>query len=309
MSQKHLTSHGFALFTILIWGSTFVATKVLLEDMSPIQILVYRFVLGYLALWLLAPKPLRLTDRRQELWFAAAGVTGIAVYQMMENVALTMTTASNVGVIISSAPLFTGIAAMLVSRGKEKLKWGFYLGFLVSMVGIALISYTGASEFQLDWRGDLLSVLAAVVWAVYSVIAQKLGTFGYPTIQSTRRMFFYALIAMIPMGALTGFELDLSLMADPAHLGSICYLGLGASALCFMTWNTAIQRLGTVQTTVYLYLSPVITVVCSIFVLSERVTWMSLLGITLTLVGLVVSQWGSVQGEKQEDTSCTESTL
>ena len=76
-----------------------------------------------------------------------------------------------------------------------------------------------------------------------------------------------------------------------------------------MTWNTAIQRLGTVQTTVYLYLSPVITVVCSIFVLSERVTWMSLLGITLTLVGLVVSQWGSVQGEKQEDTSCTESTL
>lgn len=134
MSQKHLTSHGFALFTILIWGTTFVATKVLLEDMSPIQILVYRFVLGYLALWLLAPKPLRLTDRRQELWFAAAGVTGIAVYQMMENVALTMTTASNVGVIISSAPLFTGIAAMLVSRGKEKLKWGFYLGFLVSML-------------------------------------------------------------------------------------------------------------------------------------------------------------------------------
>ena len=89
MSQKHLTSHGFALFTILIWGTTFVATKVLLEDMSPIQILVYRFVLGYLALWLLAPKPLRLTDRRQELWFAAAGMTGIAVYQMMENVALT----------------------------------------------------------------------------------------------------------------------------------------------------------------------------------------------------------------------------
>ena len=140
MTKKQLTSHGFALFTILIWGTTFVATKVLLEDMSPIQILVYRFVLGYLALWLLAPKPLKLASPRQELWFAAAGVTGITVYQMMENVALTMTTASNVGVIISSAPLFTGIAAMLVSRGKEKLKWGFYLGFAVSMEGIALIS-------------------------------------------------------------------------------------------------------------------------------------------------------------------------
>jgi|InofroStandDraft_1065614.scaffolds.fasta_scaffold26802_2 drug/metabolite transporter (DMT)-like permease len=309
MTKKQLTSHGFALFTILIWGTTFVATKVLLEDMSPIQILVYRFVLGYLALWLLAPKPLKLASPRQELWFAAAGVTGITVYQMMENVALTMTTASNVGVIISSAPLFTGIAAMLVSRGKEKLKWGFYLGFAVSMVGIALISYTGASEFQLDWRGDLLSLLAAVVWAVYSVVAQKIGTFGYPTIQSTRRMFFYALLAMIPMGAMTGFELDLAPLTNLAHLGSICYLGLGASALCFMTWNTAIQHLGTVQTTVYLYLSPVITVVCSILVLSEGVTWMSVLGIALTLAGLVVSQWGTVQEEKQEDTSCTESTL
>ena len=309
MTKKQLTSHGFALFTILIWGTTFVATKVLLEDMSPIQILVYRFVLGYLALWLLAPKPLKLASPRQELWFAAAGVTGITVYQMMENVALTMTTASNVGVIISSAPLFPGIAAMLVSRGKEKLKWGFYLGFAVSMVGIALISYTGASEFQLDWRGDLLSLLAAVVWAVYSVVAQKIGTFGYPTIQSTRRMFFYALLAMIPMGAMTGFELDLAPLTNLAHLGSICYLGLGASALCFMTWNTAIQHLGTVQTTVYLYLSPVITVVCSILVLSEGVTWMSVLGIALTLAGLVVSQWGTVQEEKQEDTSCTESTL
>lgn len=309
MTKKQLTSHGFALFTILIWGTTFVATKVLLEDMSPIQILVYRFVLGYLALWLLAPKPLKLASPRQELWFAAAGMTGITVYQMMENVALTMTTASNVGVIISSAPLFTGIAAMLVSRGKEKLKWGFYLGFAVSMVGIALISYTGASEFQLDWRGDLLSLLAAVVWAVYSVVAQKIGTFGYPTIQSTRRMFFYALLAMIPMGAMTGFELDLAPLTNLAHLGSICYLGLGASALCFMTWNTAIQHLGTVQTTVYLYLSPVITVVCSILVLSEGVTWMSVLGIALTLAGLVVSQWGTVQEEKQEDTSCTESTL
>ena len=309
MTKKQLTSHGFALFTILIWGTTFVATKVLLEDMSPIQILVYRFVLGYLALWLLAPKPLKLASPRQELWFAAAGVTGITVYQMMENVALTMTTASNVGVIISSAPLFTGIAAMLVSRGKEKLKWGFYLGFAVSMVGIALISYTGASEFQLDWRGDLLSLLAAVVWAVYSVVAQKIGTFGYPTIQSTRRMFFYALLAMIPMGAMTGFELDLAPLTNLAHVGSICYLGLGASALCFMTWNTAIQHLGTVQTTVYLYLSPVITVVCSILVLSEGVTWMSVLGIALTLAGLVVSQWGTVQEEKQEDTSCTESTL
>ena len=91
MTKKQLTSHGFALFTILIWGTTFVATKVLLEDMSPIQILVYRFVLGYLALWLLAPKPLKLASPRQELWFAAAGVTGITVYQMMENVALTMT--------------------------------------------------------------------------------------------------------------------------------------------------------------------------------------------------------------------------
>ena len=155
----------------------------------------------------------------------------------------------------------------------------------------------------------MLSLLAAVVWAVYSVVAQKIGTFGYPTIQSTRRMFFYALLAMIPMGAMTGFELDLAPLTNLAHLGSICYLGLGASALCFMTWNTAIQHLGTVQTTVYLYLSPVITVVCSILVLSEGVTWMSVLGIALTLAGLVVSQWGTVQEEKQEDTSCTESTL
>lgn len=288
MRTIHNAGHLAALITIMIWGTTFVSTKVLLLDFQPIEILFFRFAMGYAVLLLVYPHRLRVARRKQELSFALAGLTGICVYYLLENIALTYTQASNVGVIISVAPFFTAILSKLMLKNEEKLKANFFAGFVIAMIGILLMSIQGTA-LQLNPIGDLLSLLAAFAWACYSVITKKISGFGYHTIQTTRRVFAYGLAFMIPVLFLSDFNWDIIRFSHPEALFNIGFLGIGASALCFVTWNFAVKVLGAVKTCVYIYLVPVITVIASVLILHEQITWISAAGIVLTMAGLFVS--------------------
>jgi drug/metabolite transporter (DMT)-like permease len=289
MENKNTMGHLAALLTIVIWGTTFISTKILLVDFQPVEILFFRFVLGLLALVLACPRPLKGTTAKQELTFAAAGLCGICLYYLLENIALTYTMASNVGVIISVAPFFTAILTHLVEKDGEKLGVNFFLGFVVAMVGIFLISFNGA-KLELNPTGDLLALLAAFVWACYSVLTRKISGFGYPTILTTRRVFCYGIAFMLPALLLFDVRLELARFADPVYLCNILYLGLGASALCFVTWNFAVKVLGAVKTSLYIYMVPVITVVTSALILQEKITVLAGVGTMMTLAGLVLSE-------------------
>ena len=295
--SKKATGHLAALVTILIWGTTFISTKVLLVDFEPIEILFFRFILGFLALLIVYPHRMKGTTKRQEAIFAAAGLCGVCLYYLLENIALTYTMASNVGVIISIAPFFTAMLTHLFTK-EEKLRANFFIGFVVAMIGICLISFNGAN-MQLNPIGDLLAVAAAVVWACYSVLTRKISRFGYHTIQTTRRVFAYGIIFMIPALFLFDCRIGAERFANPVCLGNLIFLGLGASALCFVTWNMAVKVLGAVKTSIYIYLVPVITVVTSALILKEKVTVMSGIGTVLALIGLFLSEYRG-KAQKQE---------
>lgn len=289
METNTARGHLAALLTIAIWGTTFISTKVLLEDFQPVEILFIRFVMGYLALWIACPRRLRGVTRRQEGSFALAGLCGVCLYYLLENIALTYTMASNVGVIISVSPCFTALLTHFLMRGEDRLRPTFFAGFAVAMAGICLISFNG-SALALDLRGDLLALLAAFVWACYALLTRKISALGHPTVLTTRRTFFYGLVFMLPVLALSGARPDLACLLDPVDLGNLLFLGLGASALCFVTWNFAVKELGAVKTSVYIYLVPVITVAASVAILDEPFTWMTGVGTALTLMGLFLSE-------------------
>ncbi len=289
MKNPQATGHLSALVTILIWGTTFISTKVLLVAFQPVEILFIRFVLGLIALILVCPHRLKGTTPRQELTFAAAGLCGVCLYYLLENIALTYTLASNVGVILSVAPFFTAILSHVVFQGTEKLRPSFFGGFVLAMAGIALISFNG-SALSLNPMGDLLALLAALVWACYSILTKKISGYGYSTLITTRRVFCYGIAFMIPAMFLFDVRWELSALAQPVYLLNLIFLGLGASALCFVTWNTAVKLLGPVRTSVYIYMSPVITVVTSALILHEPVTPLAAGGMALTLAGLFLSE-------------------
>lgn len=299
MNRKHVFGHLSALLTIMIWGTTFVSTKILLVDFQPMEILFFRFLIGFLILILLYPKRLKITDRKQEFIFAAAGLCGICLYYLLENIALTFTLASNVGVIISIAPFFTALISHSFITPKESLNKPFFAGFVIAMAGIVLIS-VDPYHMEINPIGDLLAVGAAFVWAIYSLLSKKISTFGYPVILSTRKTFFYGIVFMIPMLFLFDFEMDLSRFTNMTSLLNILYLGLGASALCFVTWNIAVKNLGALRTSVYIYLVPIITVISSVLILKEKLNWQIRTGVVFTLTGLLMSQYQE-KGETEHE--------
>ncbi|HJC24470.1 MAG TPA: DMT family transporter [Candidatus Eisenbergiella merdavium] len=297
--NKNTMGHLAALLTILIWGTTFISTKILLVDFQPVEILFFRFVMGYLVLLAAWPRRLKVAERGRELTFAAAGLCGICLYYLLENIALTFTTASNVGVIISVAPFFTAILAHVLLKSEDKLQPRFFAGFFLAMAGIVLISFNG-SRLKLNPAGDLLAVAAALVWAVYSILTKKISGFGYPVVAATRRTFFYGILFMIPALFLFDFEPELTRLFHIKYLLNLLYLGLGASALCFVTWNFAVKRLGAVKTSVYIYMVPVITVITSVLILHERLTLLAGAGTALTMAGLFLSEQRAKTGNGGE---------
>lgn len=181
------------------------------------------------------------------------------------------------------------------ARRLRPLRWEmncvytYLIGCVIALIGISIISFSGTT-MHLNPIGDILSVGAAMVWSFYAVLSKKMGAFGYSVIQTTRRTFFYGILFMIPALYFFDFKWDLYRFSTPAYIFNIFYLGLGAPAICFVTWNLAVRILGAIKTSVYIYLAPMVTAVASVIVLHEKITFLSGLGIVLVLGGLLLSE-------------------
>lgn len=288
-----MKAHLLALFTILVWSTTFVATKVLLAaGLTPLWILVIRFALGFLALCCLRPHRLHLAERRHGRLFAAAGLTGVACYFLLENVALTFTSATAVGAICATAPLFCALIAL--TRGQRPASpLTFAGGFVLAMGGILLVGSASGNDVldgsaAANLIGCGLAFIAAVVWAVYSTLVSRIAEAGYETLAATKRIFAWGLLFMAPALPFAG-TFPAEALGNPLVIPNLLFLGLLASAACFATWNFAVKHLGAVVTSTYIYLVPALTGAASALVLGEPVTPPIVGGVALTIAGLMLS--------------------
>jgi drug/metabolite transporter (DMT)-like permease len=287
--QKKVKAHILALFTIFIWGTTYISIKMLLKEFTPTEILFFRFILAYFALLLAKPARIPYKNWKEELLFAAAGLCGVTLYFTVQNTSLVYTLASNAGVLVSVAPFFTAIFSWLLLK-EEPLRKRFFIGFVFSIIGIILISFNGNFVLKLNPLGDILAFLCAVVWAAYSVLMKKISALNYNVILSTRKIFLYGIILLIPALPFFHFQWNLARFTYLPNVFHMLFLGLGASALCFVTWNYAVGVLGPVKTSVYIYFNPIVTVVTSAIILHERITAVAMLGAVLILAGLYLSE-------------------
>lgn len=277
-----------AVLSMFFRGITFVSTKVLLTYISPIQIMLLRYIIGYIGLLVIHPRFHRSEGGKQELMCLLAALCGSTLYFLAENFALTITQASNVSLLISAAPILTSVIASVLVKDERMSKGEIYC-FLLAMTGIFLVVYNGSFVLGISPIGDLLAITAALMWAFYSIILRKITT-KYSPIYITRRIFFYSIITMLPFRLLDTRPLDLSVLANPVVLLNLLFLGLVASALCYVLWYHVVGALGAIKANNFVYLNPLITMVASVIVLHERVTWIMLLGALLILLGVMLAQ-------------------
>ncbi len=288
-TDKQLRAHICALFTACIWGTTFIASKILLQHFSVFDVLFYRFAIGYIALTIISPKPLKVESIKKELAMAVAGFFGITLYFLGENQALTFTATANVGVVVSLAPMFTVLLAYFFLK-EEKPKWQFFLGFVVAMSGITLISFRGESSVSFHALGDFLALLAALFWAIYTVVLRKYVPMEKNMLAITKRIIFYGLITMIPCSLFFGMPVNPMEFFNETYLIPIMFLGVGASAICYLTWNWTLHTLGALKASNYIYAVPVITIIASAIILKETVTLTVVIGALLAIAGLIISE-------------------
>ncbi len=273
---------------MFVWGLTFVSTKVLLNYLNPIEILFARTALGFLALCLLRPRILRPQTRSHELLFAAAGLTGAFGYYLAENTALQFADASFVSVAVSTAPLFTAALGFAFLK-EEGFGPRFVAGFVIAIAGIALISLREGPAHASP-IGIALCLVAALAWAVYSIIIKRLSTYGYDTIAVTKRVFAWGLVYMVIMLVITGDLFPLATLGEPLVLGNLAFLGVLASAGCFVTWGYSVKHLGATAASAYIYLQAPITVVWAVILLGEPLTAAIVIGLVLVVFGLALSE-------------------
>jgi len=286
--QSKALHYSAALFVVFIWSITFVSTKVLLRTLSPLEILIYRYILAYLCFVIIDPKIEKFKGWREELKLALAGLLGVTLYFLCENYAIDYSTSSNVALLVVISPLITGILAHFMTKD-EPLTKRFAAGCFLALTGVFLVVFNGHFILKLNPLGDLLAIAAAFVFAVYSIILKNLDK-AYSPVFITRRSFFYALLFMLPLTFSQSFRWVPAALFKPGIFLNLVFLSAVASSVCFWLWNKVIWWFGAVKANNILYLVPPITAVSAFIVLDERITVFAVAGTVLVLIGVYISQ-------------------
>ena len=281
--------HVAAFAMILVWGISFLNTRVLLDaNLTPTQIFVARFTIAYFALLTVSRFKVRYTGWRDELLFVVCGVAGGSAYFIAENTALELTLISDVAVLVSIAPLTTALMGAIFYRD-ERITWMSCLGMVIAFVGSVMLALKDGLVWGDSVLGDLLAMLAALVWAFYSMALKRLNR-TYSTLFITRKLFFYGVLSALPLLTLQDSKVEWETLKQPEVWGNLLYLGLICSMAAYFIWGITVKRIGAVRASNYFYLSPIISMIAAAIWFGERTNAIAYVGCVLILAGVIIAE-------------------
>lgn len=303
-----------AIAIVGAWGVTFISTKVLINaDLSPEVIFFLRFAMAYVGISLFCltkaeSRKMWCDNVQDELALCLLGITGGSLYFYSENMALKYTQACDVSFIVCTSPLVMVLLAILLravlpkkyaSRiEKVDVTPKLVVGTGLAIVGTAVVLFDGA-RFSLSEKalmGDLLAVVASVSWALYSLFVGRYSQ-RYGSLFATRKIFFYGLLTIVPF-VVHDFP-PLEVLATPAVLYNLLFLGIVASLACYALWNVIILHLGSVTATNLIYLNPFFTLVAAVIFLDERLTPTAALGSAILVAGVILATYKTARPFKK----------
>jgi drug/metabolite transporter (DMT)-like permease len=232
----------------------------------------------------LSPKRLWAGNIKDELLLFCLGLTGGSIYFVVENTALEYTLVSNVALLVCTTPLLTVILSHWFVKG-ERLRKTVLYGSLLALMGVACVIYNGNFVLRTHPAGDVLSLSASLLWAIYTILLKNLDN-RYPVMFLTRKIFFYGLLTIVPFFCFSPLVTDPAILFRPLVTGNLLFLGLFASMLCYVLWNNTIKYLGPVRSSNYLYFNPIVSLITSAWVIHEKITPVALTGAIFVLGGV-----------------------
>ena len=288
MPNPRLLPYIEVFFAVVVWGASFIATKVALAYASPITIVWLRFAMGVVILGVavVLRRQFTLPNKNEWGYFALLGFLGITFHQWLQSNALVTSEASTTAWIVATTPVFMALLGWLVL--KEGLGWVTISGILLAFIGVLVVvsdgDITSISIGEFGAPGDVLILISAVNWAVFSTLSRR-GLKSYP---ASLMMFYVMSFGWVFTSFLFIPSEGLSEIPRLTVNGwiAILFLGIFCSGLAYIAWYDALQALSAAQTGVFLYIEPLVAVAVAAIVLAEPVTWASLLGGAVILIGV-----------------------
>lgn len=281
--------HLLAFLVAAVWGISFVSTSKLLDaGIQPTEIYIIRFIIAYLIILALTFRKILSDSLKDEMLFMICGLCGGSIYYIGENTALQYTLVTNVSLLVTLSPIITVLLTKMMYK-TEQLSKGFIVGSIIAFIGVACVIFNSSSNIEVKPLGDFLSICAAVSFAIYCIVVKKLNA-RYDTLFISRKIFFYGVITALPFLSFQDHFMDFAILKEPVIWMHILFLGVVCSMLAFILWNEAINKLGASRASNYLYFSPVITLIASVWLLHENVSIIGYIGCALTIGGVIVSE-------------------
>jgi len=284
-------TRGYAALsiTILIWGTTFIVTKLALREIGPLQLTGLRFLIAFA---LLAPLAARQGFRLRQIFewkYMLFGLTGTTLYYALQNVGMTFIPVSTTVLILASVPGLTTLLAVIFL--KERIRARQMAGIGLVTVGVVLVSLEGFANPGAvggkAWLGNLLIMASALAWAVYTIQGRAMAGDTPASVMTAASTGAGALL-LLP---LIGWEVAAQGLPASLSAGSwlgILYMGAAGSGLTMYLWNYALHHLPASTAAAFINLVPVIGVATS-FLLGERPALMQLAGGGLAIAGVLLS--------------------
>lgn len=293
-----MLKHLVAILVVFIWGTTFVSSKVLLNaGMHPADIFLLRFIMAYICLTVVSHKRFFSQDWKDEITFLGLGIMGGSLYFLTENMALIYSTTANVSILVSTCPLLTALVVSLFYKS-ERLNIIQIAGSLLAFVGVVMVILNGQLVLNLNPKGDMLALCAALTWALYSLLMKRIMD-RYSSDFITRKVFGYGILSIIPYFMLVEpIDINTNTLLNTNVMLNLLFLGIIASTGGYLMWSWAMKQLGAVKATNYIYFQPLVTMMAGVLILHERVTVMGIMGIAITTLGMVLAL---SNGKKKRD--------
>ena len=280
--------HFLAAVIVLIWGCTFINSKVLLNHgMEAHEIYALRFLFAYVCILFISPRKLWSDSWQDELRMFVLGITGGTLYFITENEAVRIGYVNNVSFIVCTAPMVTTLLALIFIK-EVKATRNLVVGTILATLGVGFVIFNGHFVLNLNPLGDMLALCACLCWAIYSILLKNVSE-KYSAVFITRKVFFYGLVTVLPVFIFSPWHFSLNSFMRPVVWGNLLFLGFVASFMCFVLWSWVSKQLGALVASNYIYLNPISTVVFSAIFLGETMTPMAFIGSSMILFGVYLS--------------------
>lgn len=286
-SRKLLFSF-LTILVVIIWGTTFASSKVLIDHgMNTTDILFLSFIIAYISALVVSHKKLWSDNLKDEFIHALCGLIGGAGYYITQVEALKYTLTTNVSIMVTAAPIMTAVLAYFIF--KERFSKPMIFGLFIAFAGAILVVFNGNFQLDVDPTGNLLSIGAALSWALYSILLRVLGE-KYTVTFTIRKVFFYGMVGLLVYSLFYPLNINMDTLTNLVVSGNLIYLGLISSLVCYIIWSMAVNELGPTKTANFMYIMPFATLLFGYFILQESVTPASIMGLLLIIGGVYLTE-------------------